>query len=104
MDEKAFNKKAAEVKKKLFKELEKQNADSKREVSESDISYAQIIAEMMGLNSLMDGAISQVLAAFDLADVSSGKAPDGQRVVQAFQSTKNKLPLQLGLLIHVLGA
>ena len=97
MDEKAFNKKAAEVKKKLFKELEKQNADSKREVSESDISYAQIIAEMMGLNSLMDGAIfSSALAAFDLADVSSGKAPDGQRVVQAFSKYEEQVAFAVG--------
>jgi len=93
MDETAFNKKSTEVKKKLLEELESEGSA----VSERDISHSQIIAEMMGLNSLMDGAIfSSALAAFDLADVSSGKAPDGQRVVEAFAKYEQQVAFAVG--------
>ena len=62
LNEKDFEKEAAKVKAKLFKELQsKQRKDSKKELTEEDITFGQIIAEMMDLNGLQANAISQAL-------------------------------------------
>ena len=90
-NEKEFEKAAAETKKALLARL------GKKEATEQDISYGQIIAEMMGLNDLMDNAIfSSSLLAMDLADVSSGKAPDGQRVVDAIEKYNQQVEFATG--------
>lgn len=93
LNEKEFEKEAAKVKAKLFKELQsKQRKDSKKELTEEDITFGQIIAEMMDLNGLQANAIfSSALAGDRLSELGSMKAPDGQRVVQIFEEYEQKV-------------
>ena len=93
LNEKDFEKEAAKVKAKLFKELQsKQRKDSKKELTEEDITFGQIIAEMMDLNGLQANAIfSSALAGDRLSELASMKAPDGQRVVQIFEEYEQKV-------------
>jgi hypothetical protein len=61
-------------------------------LTEEDITFGQIIAEMMDLNGLQANAIfSSALAGDRLSELASMKAPDGQRVVQIFEEYEQKV-------------
>ena len=61
-------------------------------LTEEDITFGQIIAEMMDLNGLQANAIfSSALAGDRLSELGSMKAPDGQRVVQIFEEYEQKV-------------
>ena len=88
LDQKAFEKRAEEAKKKLLDETNGQ---------EGDISYGQIIAEIMDLNALQDSAIfSSALAGLGLADVSSLKAASAEIVRQAFVEYEQRVEFATG--------
>lgn len=88
LDQKAFEKRAEEAKEKLLDETSGQ---------EGDISYGQIIAEIMDLNALQDSAIfSSALAGIGLADVSSLKAASAEMVRQAFVEYEQRVEFATG--------
>jgi len=88
LDQKAFEKRAEEAKEKLLDETNGQ---------EGDISYGQIIAEIMDLNALQDSAIfSSALAGIGLADVSSLKAASAEMVRQAFVEYEQRVEFATG--------
>ena len=63
------------------------------------ISQSQIIVEMLDINTLMsEAALTSSKVADDLVDVVSSKAPDPERVVEAYEAYQNEVEDTVNLL------